>query len=423
MIDTKRYLGTLLLSLFAVCVYAQDVEYIPLDSTYMMELENMMVQAEKEQQVRDLVDEYENRLLQDEMSFHWDGFGELMRGGIDSWRRNGFYKTHTVWQERGDDILEYGIAVSPLAVTWGLKMLGVESRSTFRRMFVSNALAMGLTIGLSSGLKELVEQRRPNGKDMNSMPSRHAAIAFTSATILHREYGYISPWISVGGYSAATLTEFLRLHDNIHWAKDIYVGAGIGIVSTNIAYYLTDRIFGEKGINRPRMTMADIQRIMRYNVKPSALSLVSGVEWGSNHDDGVVYGTTFSSGLEYSHFLNSHFALELIGRAGTTEAYSQDNTQVGYNIDTYHFDAAAKYSYMSLPTMRVAGRVFGGTRLMTSTAEGAADSWRGECGVGLSVNYLDKEKYSVGVACDYVHSFSSKMRDRWVVNACWNIIL
>lgn len=420
----RRYISVLYLLIMSVCrVLAQDAVYTPLDSTYMKELEDMMIQVEKEQKVRDIIKSYDDAMLRHEMEFHWDGFTELVRGGIDSWRRNGFYKTETVWPRRGNNILDYGVAVSPLALTWGMKLAGVQPASTTRRMVVSNALAMGLSIGLSTEMKQIVDQRRPDGKDNRSMPSRHAAVAFACATILHREYGQLSPWFSIGGYSAATATEFFRLHNNAHWAKDVYVGAGIGMVSTNLAYFITDRIFGAKGIHKPHMTMDDIRRLMQYGSEPSSLSLVSGVEWGSNRDGDVVYGTTFSAGLEYSHFLNSEFAVELMGRTGTTEAYSRDDPMHGFNIDTYHMDVAAKYSHLTIPTMRVAGRLFGGTRLLISTLGDASGKWCGECGAGFSVNYFDTEKYSVGMSCDYVHAFSSRMRDRWVVNACWNIIL
>ena len=47
----------------------------------------------------------------------------------------------TPMKKHDADVLDYGIAFSPLAVTWGLKAAGVQPRSKTRRMLVANALA------------------------------------------------------------------------------------------------------------------------------------------------------------------------------------------------------------------------------------------------------------------------------------------
>ncbi|WP_407404079.1 phosphatase PAP2 family protein [Sodaliphilus sp.] len=145
---------------------------------------------------------------------------------------------------RLDDVLQF----SPLVATWGLKACGVEGRSDWKRLAVSNALSMGIMAGLSQGLKHTVNEMRPNGSANNSFPSGHTATAFAAATIMHKEYGLTrSPWYSVGAYSAAAATGILRAHNNRHWASDILVGAGIGIISTDLGYLITDLIFKDKG--------------------------------------------------------------------------------------------------------------------------------------------------------------------------------
>ena len=414
------------LSVLTVSASAQDVRYESLDSSFLADIERKMIQAEQEQQVRDVIADYDRNMLRHEMAFHFDGIGELVRGGIDSWRHENYYDNDFTWKERGCDLVDYGVALSPLALTWGLKVLGVESRSTTRRMITSNAMALGLTVGLSSAVKALTDERRPNGKDDNSMPSRHVAIAYSSATILHREYGHISPWISIGAYGASTATEFLRLYGNHHWAKDIYVGAGIGIVSTNFAYFLADKMFGVKGINAPHMTLDDMERLLRYNAQPTSVSLTSGLEWGSNHDGDVNYGTTFSAGFQYSQFYDQHFAWDVMGRVSTTSAfgdYITGSQPMGFNLETYHLDTGFRYSWLLAPTMRFDAKAFAGGRLLTSTEAGSKDEMNGECGCGVEVNYLDREKYAVGVSCDYVHAFDSRMANRFVINFCWKVLL
>lgn len=48
----------------------------------------------------------------------------------------------------------------------------------------------------------------------------------------------VSPWIGVAGYAVAAGTGFFRMYNNRHWLTDVLTGAGIGILSTQAAYWL-----------------------------------------------------------------------------------------------------------------------------------------------------------------------------------------
>lgn len=85
-------------------------------------------------------------------------------------------------------------------------------------------------------LKYSVGEARPDTGQKNSFPSGHTAQAFTAATFLSREYGNRSIWISVGAYTAASTVGIFRMLNNRHWVSDVLVGAGIGIISTNLVY-------------------------------------------------------------------------------------------------------------------------------------------------------------------------------------------
>ena len=73
-----------------------------------------------------------------------------------------------------------------------------------------------------------------------------------AATMFHKEYGVRSPWYSIGAYTVATATSVSRLLNNRHWVSDVMVGAGIGILSTELGYYFADLIFGKKGLRHPQ---------------------------------------------------------------------------------------------------------------------------------------------------------------------------
>lgn len=156
--------------------------------------------------------------------------------------RNGYSRS---FRHHYDDYLQYG----PLALTWGMKACGVQSRSSWGRMIVSNAFSAGLMAATVNSLKYTVRVERPDGSTRNSFPSGHAATAFMAATILHREYGRRSPWFSIAGYAAATATGVTRQLNNRHWMSDVMVGAGIGILTAELGYFLADLIYRDRGLN------------------------------------------------------------------------------------------------------------------------------------------------------------------------------
>lgn len=146
---------------------------------------------------------------------------------------------------RYDDYLQY----SPAVVMLGLKAAGVESRSSWGRMIVSDAFSAGIMAVAVNSLKYSVKSMRPDGSTRNSFPSGHTATAFMAATMMHKEYGWRSPWYSVGAYALATATGVSRILNNRHWMSDVLAGAGIGIMSVELGYYLTDLIFKDKGLS------------------------------------------------------------------------------------------------------------------------------------------------------------------------------
>ena len=106
-------------------------------------------------------------------------------------------------------------------------------------MFVSDVFSVGAMAVTVNGLKYTIKRMRPDGSRRNSFPSGHTATAFMTATMLHKEYGWRSPWFSIGGYTAAAVTGVSRLLNNRHWMTDIAAGAAIGIGSVHLGYFIT----------------------------------------------------------------------------------------------------------------------------------------------------------------------------------------
>ena len=130
----------------------------------------------------------------------------------------------------------------------GMKAAGIKSRSSWGRMLVSDAFSAAIMASLVNGLKYSVWEMRPDRSGRNSFPSGHTATAFMTATMFSREYGERSVWYSVGAYSVAATIGLMRIFNDKHWLGDVLAGAGIGILSTEMGYWLADLIFKDKGI-------------------------------------------------------------------------------------------------------------------------------------------------------------------------------
>ncbi len=168
---------------------------------------------------------------------------------------------------------------APAVLAAGLHFAGVEGRSDTWRFLASTAMSYAIMAGFVNSIKYTAQEMRPDGSTRNSWPSGHTATAFVSASILHKEYGLTrSPLYSVAGYAMATATGIMRVLNNRHWVSDVLSGAGIGIMSTEIAYALSDVIF--KGNHLKRNDLSSTASIID---NPSFFSVSMGIGLGSRN--------------------------------------------------------------------------------------------------------------------------------------------
>jgi membrane-associated phospholipid phosphatase len=143
-----------------------------------------------------------------------------------------------------DDYVQY----APAALMVGLKACGYEGRSDWASLAVADAFSVAVMTALVRSVKPIVDRTRPNGGN-HSFPSGHTATAFMTATMLHMEYGWRSPWWSIAGYTMAAYTGVSRILNNRHWMSDVAAGAVIGVGSVHLGYYLSELIFKGKRVN------------------------------------------------------------------------------------------------------------------------------------------------------------------------------
>ena len=137
----------------------------------------------------------------------------------------------------------------PTAAVYGLNIAGVKGQHNFRDLTLIVLMANGIMETGTFITKKAIHEERPDGSNAESFPSGHTASAFAAAEYLYQEYKYVSPWIGYGGYAVAAATGVLRLYNNQHYLGDVIAGAGVGIISTKLAYtfypYVSKLIFGK----------------------------------------------------------------------------------------------------------------------------------------------------------------------------------
>lgn len=131
---------------------------------------------------------------------------------------------------------------APGVLVYGLNAFGVEGKHNLRDRSLIYGTSLLITSALTLPLKHITKELRPDGSNNLSFPSGHTAFAFASAQFMYREYKDTNFLLGISGYSFAVFTGVYRMLNNKHWFGDVIAGAGFGILSTEIAYWLYPKI-------------------------------------------------------------------------------------------------------------------------------------------------------------------------------------
>jgi PAP2 superfamily len=186
--------------------------------------------------------------------------GVLITYGLVSMGNNGLKRVNEevkeeVWSDHPHQLRHFDnfLKFAPAISVYALNAVGIHGKNNFRDRTMIYLLANMITNGFVFSLKGITHQLRPDGSSYTSFPSGHAAEAFASAEFLRQEYKDLSPLYGVAGYAMALVTGYNRLYNNKHWLGDVVAGAGFGIASTKISYWIYPKIkkwlFNDKPTN------------------------------------------------------------------------------------------------------------------------------------------------------------------------------
>ena len=160
------------------------------------------------------------------------GIGENspMRG-VNLAIKDGLYEASQGVKLHFDDYVQY----VPVAFYLTLDFMGLKAKHSFGERLAVGVVTYLSVTALSQGVKYMVREPRPDTGSRNSFPSGHTMTAFAGAELVRSEYGW---GVGMGAYALAATVGFMRLYNNRHWFNDVLAGAGFGILSARIGYWM-----------------------------------------------------------------------------------------------------------------------------------------------------------------------------------------
>ncbi|MDQ0594210.1 hypothetical protein QFZ37_002579 [Chryseobacterium ginsenosidimutans] len=183
---------------------------------------------------------------------------------IDALKRLNSSTQYEISEHKPDHIkLDSYTQYAPAALVYGLNAIGVEGKHNLRDRSIIYGTSLLIVTAVTVPLKHAVKEERPDFSNTLSFPSGHTSISFASAQFMFREYRDSNLLLAVSGYSLAVFTGVYRMLNNKHWFGDVVGGAGFGILSTELAYWLYPKInnlLGGKKENSSSMIMPYYQK-------------------------------------------------------------------------------------------------------------------------------------------------------------------
>jgi len=343
----------------------------------------------------------------------------LIGVGLFTFKDNGFLNRQDAREFRNryfptfhddlDDYMQYG----PAILAYGLKFGGVKGMHNIPRFTVNLGISSLINWAFIGGLKQITNVERPDGSDNRSFPSGHTATAFFTATLLHKEYGHISPLYSIAGYTMATMTGVLRQLNDKHWISDVLVGAGLAIFSVELGYVIADALFDDWGVNPPPKVTAYDKKLgnpsflLAKGGYANILSELSDKSGDVFSDDGFILGA--EGAWFFTNWLGIGCEFSIASFPMNSDNLIIEDESIYNYVDGFYTEAMGTRStffgpYVNFPLSKKAaliGKVIGG---WSSGAVG-------------TINAIIKEEYQETVVSDAVPIFEYSPEGTWGVSA------
>ena len=130
---------------------------------------------------------------------------------------------------------------APSASIYAMDLAGVKTRHGFRDHLLIDAGSILVAGGLGYAMRRIGRNFDVYNNGDSEFPSGHATNAFRGAEIVRQELRHSHPVWSYSGYVMASAVGVLRLYNGQHYLTDVIAGAGLGILSTKLTYWMHGR--------------------------------------------------------------------------------------------------------------------------------------------------------------------------------------
>lgn len=139
---------------------------------------------------------------------------------------------------------------APSASIYILDAFQIKTAHNFREHLMLDASSLLVTGAIGYGMRLITKNNKVYNSFGTEFPSGHTANAFRGAEILHQELKATNPWFSYSGYVVATGVGLLRIYNKDHLLSEVLAGAGLGIISTKITYWIFDKVAHKKNTGK-----------------------------------------------------------------------------------------------------------------------------------------------------------------------------
>jgi membrane-associated phospholipid phosphatase len=131
---------------------------------------------------------------------------------------------------------------APSASIYLMDALHVKTRHSFQEHLILDAGSMIVAGGVGFVMRKISGNIDAYNTHNTNFPSGHTVNVFRGAEIVHQELKETHPVWSYSGYLVATTVGVLRIYNKDHLLTEVLAGAGLGILSTKLTYWVFDKV-------------------------------------------------------------------------------------------------------------------------------------------------------------------------------------
>ena len=130
---------------------------------------------------------------------------------------------------------------APSASLYLMDAFKVNTKHSFKEHLLLDAGSIIVTGGIGYVMRKITGNIKEYNMQGTKFPSGHTANAFRGAEILHQELKNSHKLLSYCGYLPAVTVGVLRIYNKAHLLTEVLAGAGLGILSTKLTYWVFEK--------------------------------------------------------------------------------------------------------------------------------------------------------------------------------------